>query len=272
MRSNASEFYMEPFRVVGNLYFVGTRPASAHLIDTGDGLILLDVGYQQTLYLVIHSICRMGFRIGDIRLILLSHGHIDHLGGAKNLAALSGAKIAIGAQDADYANGRRDLTYARELGMIYDTPFQPDILLRDGDTLEIGRTKIRCFHTPGHTEGTMSYLFNVIDGAREWTAGTHGGIGINTMSRAFLNEYNLPLRLRDAFRNGLDRMRDQHVDVLVPNHQDQWDTIGRYQRLLAGDESAFIDDTAWPGYLDMAEARLNALLEDEEKCDTIESR
>ncbi len=257
------EAYMEPFQVAGNLYYVGTRPASAHLVDTGEGLVLLDVGYQQTLYLVVNSIYKLGFRVEDIRLVLLSHGHIDHLGGARNLAELSGAKTAIGLQDEDYANGRRDLTFAKELGMIYDTPFQPDILLQDGDTLELGKTRIRCFHTPGHTEGTMSYLFNVSDGKREWIAGTHGGIGINTMSRQFLNAHGLPLALRDAFRAGLHRMHEQHVDILLPNHQDQWDTLGRYRRMLAGEKDVFIDETSWTGYLNMAEARLNSLLEGE---------
>ena len=71
------ESRMEPFRVFGNLYFVGTKPASAHLIDTGAGLILLDSGYPETLYLVLDSIRRLGFRLEDLALILHSHGHID---------------------------------------------------------------------------------------------------------------------------------------------------------------------------------------------------
>lgn len=77
------ESRMEPFRVFGNLYFVGTKPASAHLIDTGAGLILLDSGYPETLYLVLDSIRRLGFRLEDLALILHSHGHIDHIGGTR---------------------------------------------------------------------------------------------------------------------------------------------------------------------------------------------
>lgn len=82
--------------------FVGTKPASAHLIDTGAGLILLDSGYPETLYLVLDSIRRLGFRLEDLALILHSHGHIDHIGGTRALVELTGAKTAIGAADARY--------------------------------------------------------------------------------------------------------------------------------------------------------------------------
>ena len=114
------ESRMEPFRVFGNLYFVGTEPASAHLIDTGAGLILLDSGYPETLYLVLDSIRRLGFRLEDLALILHSHGHIDHIGGTRALVELTGAKTAIGAADADTVRGRRPLTFAKELGMTFD--------------------------------------------------------------------------------------------------------------------------------------------------------
>lgn len=254
---------MAPFQVYGNLFFVGTQPASAHIIDTGSGLILLDAGYQQTLPYVIDSIYRLGFRLEDLRLILLSHGHIDHIGGARMLRDMTGAEIAIGKQDEEYASGKRDLTYASELGMVYDTPFEPDVLLSDLDEIRIGDTCIRCFHTPGHTEGTMSYLFNVSGGERELVAGTHGGIGINTMSREFLEAYGLPLSLRDAFFEGLDRMEKLHVDIFIPNHQDQWNTLERYRRLIGGEREAFVDVSAWNGYLRMARDRLNCLIEGE---------
>ncbi len=263
MVMSAEDCFMQPFQVIGNLYFVGTKPASSHLIDTGEGLILLDSGYRQLLPLVLKNIRTLGFDEKDIKYILHSHGHIDHIGATKQLVALCGAKTAIGRADRDYANGSRDLTYAKELGLVYDSAFEPDILLDDGDMLTLGSVQIRCVHTPGHTQGTMSYFFALDVPGRTLIAGTHGGIGVNTMARAFLERYGLPLSLRDAFRAGLDRLRQEHVDVFIPNHQDQWNTLERYERKLAGELDAFVDSGAWPAYLDMAERRLNLLLEDE---------
>ena len=130
---------MVPFRVFGNLYFVGTKPASAHLIDTGNGLILLDSGYPETLYLIMDSIRELGFNPYEITLILHSHGHIDHIGGTRALVELTGAKSAIGRADLDYVTGKRDLTYAKELGMSFDGYFEPDQLLDDGDVIKLGK-------------------------------------------------------------------------------------------------------------------------------------
>ena len=94
-----------PFKVFGNLYFVGTDPASTHVIDTGDGLIMLDTGYQHSLYLVLDGMYRLELDPRQLKYILLTHGHIDHLGAARALVELTGAKTAIGEEDRCYANG-----------------------------------------------------------------------------------------------------------------------------------------------------------------------
>ena len=251
---------MPPFRILENLYFVGTKPASAHLIDTGNGLILLDTGYQETLYLVLDGIRELGFSPYDIKYILLTHGHIDHLGAARAIRELTGCKIILGRADLDYATGARDLSFAEELGMARPATFTPDILLDDGDEVKLGNVCIRCLHTPGHTEGTMSFFFDIQHNGKTIRVGTHGGVGTNSMEKAFLEKYNLPLSLRDDFRAGLNRLRKEHVDLFIGNHQDQCDTIGKYQRILAGETDAFIDPTAWPAFLDACEKRLDTLL------------
>ena len=163
----------EPLKMIGNLYFVGTEPASVHIIDTGAGLIMLDSGYQQSLFLVIDNMYKVGLSPHDIKYIMLTHGHIDHFGGARALKELTGAKIVLGRADEDYATGKRDLSYAKELGMNFYETFQPDILIDDGDEITLGNTTVRAVATPGHTEGAMSYFFDVEEDGKTYRAEVH---------------------------------------------------------------------------------------------------
>ena len=158
--------YVKPFKIWGNLYFVGTEPASTHIIDTGSGLIMLDSGYQQSLYLVIHNMHLLGLNPLDLKYIIHTHGHIDHFGATKALVELPGAKTVLGKADREYANGKLDLSYAKELDMEFNETFEPDILLEDKDTLSLGNTSITALATPGHTPGAMSYFFDVINGEK----------------------------------------------------------------------------------------------------------
>ena len=129
---------VEPFRIFGNLYFAGTIPASCHLIDTGDGLILIDTGYPQNFYLVIESIWELGFRPADVRYIVHSHGHYDHMGATRSLVELTGARNFIGAADRDFVTWDNPLNWANELGFEFTEAFEPDVLLNDGDVISLG--------------------------------------------------------------------------------------------------------------------------------------
>ena len=97
--------HLNPVRVFGNLYFVGGTAASIHIIDTGDGLILLDCGYQETLYLLLEDMRKLGLDPADIKDILITHGHIDHCGAAEALRRLYGCRLYIGFEDANYVDG-----------------------------------------------------------------------------------------------------------------------------------------------------------------------
>ena len=137
---------MNPFRIAGNVYFVGTYHASSHLIDTGDGLILIDTGYSSTAYLLIDSIYRLGFKPEDIKYIINTHWHWDHVEATADVAALSGAKTIIGRDDYEKA-----LKY-----------FKADILVDDGDTLELGDTKIRLLSQPIIYDSPKSLVNNFL--------------------------------------------------------------------------------------------------------------
>ena len=132
------------FPIAGNLYFVGNLWCSSHLIDTGDGLILLDTPTAGSLPGLLFNIAVLGFDPRDIKYIVVSHAHTDHFGAAAALAHLTGAKTFISrvdARDMRENPGRMEMMN-RELGH-YNECFVPDVELEDGDVITLGNTKMR---------------------------------------------------------------------------------------------------------------------------------
>ena len=240
--------YIKPFKIFGNLYFVGTIPASAHLIDTGDGLILLDCGYQEGLYMLIENIYELGFNPKNIKYVIHTHAHIDHCGAAMSLKKLYGCELCVGERDKLYADGTLDLTYAKELGMDY-IPFTPDILIKDGDVISLGNTSIRAISSPGHTPGTTTFVFTVTDGSESFIAGLHGGAGINTLFSEFLDKYNLPYSYRDEFVASMKRLAEEKVDIFLGNHAIFNDTAEKAEKIKKGDKYAFVNPAEWSKYV-----------------------
>ena len=252
---------MEPFQLAGNIYFVGSAPASTHIIDTGSGLILLDSGYQERLYLVINSIWQCGFSPADIKYIIHSHGHIDHAAATRALVELTGAKTFIGEADCGIVNGSRtERTWANEYNTAQPAPFEPDVLLHDGDKITLGNVEIDCVSTPGHTPGTFSFFWDVEIDGKIYRAGTMGGAGLNTLKSEYIRKLHLENEnWRGAFRSSIARCRREQVDIFIGNHVGQNQTADRYKLLCAGNKYAFIDSSAWGNFLDTCEEKLNKL-------------
>lgn len=234
---------IEPFRIVGGVYFVGTYRASSHLIDTGDGLILIDSGYSETLYLVIDSIHRAGFDPNDIKYIVNTHWHWDHTEGTAAIAAMSGARTVIGEHDADEARAY----------------FEPDILVSDGDELTLGNTTIRFMHTPGHTRGTVSLFFDVTEQGRTLRVGMFGGAGRNTLVPG---KYYYEGCREDYFAS-IERLRGEPVDVMLGNHVWNNDTERKGQVLRETGENLFIDPAMMGLFLDHCKASLERIIAEE---------
>jgi len=255
--------YLEPFQIADNLYFVGCEAASSHLITTEEGHILIDTGYPQNLYLVIDAIYKLGFNPRDIKYILHSHGHYDHLGGTKALVELTGAKTYLGAGDVEYANGTVDLTWAKELGCEYYEAFEPDVIMHDGDVIRLGSTEIEVVETPGHTPGTVSFFFDVTYEGKIYRAGMHGGVGTNSMTTDFLQKYNLSTNCRQLFFEGLEKLKQKKVDVFLGNHVWNNQTLQKLERMKAGEHNPFINSEEWIPFLEQCRMNLENELKKE---------
>ena len=242
---------LPPFRIYGRLWHVGGRHSPSYLFDTGDGLLLLDTGFPKGGYFLFRNLHDLGFDPRDIRWILHSHGHFDHIGMTRALVEMTGARTFIGAPDREYVNGTLDLTWAKELGCRYDEPFEPDVLIHDGDELVFGALKIRCAAAPGHTPGTMAYFFDLEEGGEVRRAGMHGGVGINTMTTGFLREYGLSAECRRQFLDGVERLGDEPVEVMVGNHLANYGALDKLRRREADPAAPnpFVDPGEWKRFL-----------------------
>ena len=264
MKIDLSKMWKNVFpahKIFGNVYFVGTAPASSHIIDTGDGLIMLDSGYTETLYVVLSSMEKLGLRASDLKYIVHTHGHIDHFGATKALVELYGCKTFIGKEDAECARGRNDLSYCPEFEMDYD-PFEPDVLLSDGDEIKLGNTTITCRRTPGHTKGCMSYFFDVTDGEETFRAAIHGGSGLNTLTLEYLDRYGLDHSLREEFIKANERLAKEKVEIYLGNHLGQNKMPEKYEKLIAGDKYAYVNEKDWGEYCLFAIDALKKLMQE----------
>lgn len=234
-----------PFKIIENVYFVGTYQASSHLIDTGDGLILIDTGYAKTLYLLLYSIFDLGFHPKDIKYIVNTHWHWDHTEATKAMVKLSGAKTLIGWKDAEKAKQF----------------FEPDILIRDGDTLTLGNTTITFWETPGHTAGTISLFFDTEENGKVYRVGMFGGAGANTLAAGQF-DYD---GCREDYRASLHRLQQRQVDVFIGNHVWNNDTEEKALQMQQGGNNPFIDPALWNTFLTFCEERLDAVIEKDPK-------
>ncbi len=254
--------YIKPFKMYGNLYFVGNRRVSVHIIKTEVGLVMIDTGYPDMYDLIVNNMKELGLDPKDICAIIHSHGHIDHFGCTKQFKEISGAKTYIGRQDNDIVNGKLDLSWAKELGLERAEPFDCDVLIDDGDEFVFGNTKIRCLNTPGHTDGVISIFVNVEENGKSIIAAMFGGIGKNSLASKFLKEYNISFDCREKFRNSIHRLAKEHVDLPMGNHPNQTNTEGKLEKIMKGEFT--VNPNEWKEFLDDAENSLDAFLEKEQ--------
>jgi len=158
---------VKPFRIIGNVYYVGASEVASYLITTPQGHILLDSGFAETVPLIRAGIQQLGFKLEDVRLLINSHAHYDHAGGLAELKALTGAKLAASEADAAQlaVGDKDDFCWGDRLAF---PPVKTDRILHDGDTVELGGVWLVAHLTPGHTKGNTTWTMEVKDGGKTY--------------------------------------------------------------------------------------------------------
>ena len=251
----------KPFKVIENVYFVGNTWVSVYLIDTPEGLILIDCAYEENLYLLIDSIRGLGFDPKDIRHLLISHGHFDHCGAARQLQEMSNCEIWINEKDAYFFTERRDLIAFEDRV----PEFRIDHYYDSDQSICFGGMTIWPVPCPGHTPGTTSFFFEVEHEGRKLTVAMHGGLGTNTLSKEDLLTNGWPLSFQQGYLDMLRQMKRRSVDVLIPSHAGHAKTYPFFD-IAAQDDgtgNGFIRPNAWREMLELKEQEMLALLERE---------
>jgi metallo-beta-lactamase class B len=179
------------------------------------------------------------------------------VGGTRALVELTGAETFLGRGDIEILESRPELTWAGHCGFEFHEAFRVDRPLDGGETVALGGLSVECVATPGHTPGAVSYFFEVFEGGTRWRVGTHGGPGLNTLTRVYLEGHGLPPERRGAYLDSLARLKERAVDLFVGIHPNQSGTLERRARMDAG-PNPFVDPAAWPAFLEGLEQRARA--------------
>jgi metallo-beta-lactamase class B len=249
----------EPFRIAGNLYYVGATDAAAFLITGPEGHIVLDGGYPSTAPMIMASLAKLGFDIKDVRVLLNSEPHPDHGGGLGVLQQASDAELwaseasavtlASGGDDPDAVLPLRALVWIGVLG--YPT-MRVDHRFKDGDTIRLGPLAVTAHITGGHTRGCTSWSFQVRDGGRVLNV-----VSACDLGRLATSQY--PEQKADLERS-FRVLRGLPVDIWITCHARRW---GRYRKFVASAAAKdpvepFIDPEGYRAYIDAAEAELRS--------------
>src|SRR5499425_1699364 len=158
-----------PFRIIGNIYWVGSYDLSTYLVTTPQGNILINTGVGDTAKQIKGSVEQLGFKIEDTKILTATHGHFDHVAGLAELKRMTGARLLVSEQDKELleSGGKADFRFG-------DTPsarFEPvtvDATFKDSDMISLGGTVLTVHHHPGHTKGATSFTLNVPDGGKTY--------------------------------------------------------------------------------------------------------
>lgn len=151
---------VEPFRIAGNLHYVGASDITSFLITTPEGHIVLDGGFVETAPMIRANIERLGFEVEDVKILIGSHAHLDHAGGLAELKRVTGAEFVSMAEEAPLyrAGGKGDRQFGDTLPF---PPVEPDRTINDGDRVTLGGVTLVAHRTPGHTPGCTTWTTTV---------------------------------------------------------------------------------------------------------------
>jgi metallo-beta-lactamase class B len=229
-----------PHKIAGNLYYVGTESLASFLIVTPDGDILINSDYEQDVPTIKDSVEKLGFKFSDVKILLGSHAHADHMEGDALVQELTGAKLMAMSEDIPALS---KMTPGGK-------PHKIDRVLHDGDTVTVGGITLTAHLTPGHTRGCTTWSFKVADAGKTYDVVIIGSMGVNPGYQLVSNK-DVP-NISDEYVRGFKVLHSLPCDIPLGSHPAMFNMAEKYARLGKG-PNPYIDPEGYKKEIDINE-------------------
>jgi metallo-beta-lactamase class B len=226
-----------PYKIIGNIYYVGTKGLANFLITTPEGNILINSDFERNVPTIRASVEKLGFRFSDTKILLGSHAHGDHMEGDAMVKELTGAKVMAMAEDVPALEKMRP----------GGKPHPIDKVLHDGDSVTLGGTTLVAHLTPGHTKGCTTWTTKVQDGGKTYDVVIVGSVNVNP-GFILVGNKDYP-QIADDYARTFKILQALPVDVFLGAHGNYYNMEAKYARMKAGGPNPFIDPAGYHAYL-----------------------
>jgi len=239
---------MPPFRIAGNIYYVGSRDLASYLITTPRGHILINSNLTTSPVQIRASVEKLGFHWKEVKILLISHAHYDHCAGSAQILRETGAKYMV--MDGDVpvveSGGKADFQYGSRADFLYP-PAKVDRVLHDRDRVSLGDVNLVARKTAGHTKGCTTWTMTVQEGGKSYNAVIVGSPNVNP-GYNLVNDPKYPNMAAD-YAEGFRTLKALPCDIFLGAHGSYFDMLAKFARKQAGDTNAFVDPTGYQSYI-----------------------
>ncbi len=242
------KYTLPVFRYAPHVWNVGGNDdVCCFLLDSGEGLILIDTGYTESVYLTVDRIWRAGFDPANIKKILLTHWHWDHCNGASMFQQLAGGKAEIWLSKEDEVLHQKWKDDRSEMPMI---DYEVTNFYDNDKPIKLGRFEIETFLTPGHTPGVTSFRFTDTDEetGKTYRIALHGGLGVPMMRPDMRERWDVTEEMCYQFVSDCEKMAEWPIDIALQSHVNQGNIAANIPE-DTNDYSTWIADYAWKDVL-----------------------
>jgi metallo-beta-lactamase class B len=238
---------VEPFKIIGNIYYVGASDVTSFLIATPQGHILIDAGFEETVPQIRANVAKLGFKMEDIKILLINHAHYDHCGGAEEIKKSTNARLYASPPDASLLEdgGVSDFRFGGDQPLF--APVKVDEILKDGQEVKLGGTVLKTHFTFGHTKGATSWTTDVSENGKNYKAVFMSSV--TTLDYSFVNNQKYP-QIAEDYTKTYQTLKSIKADVFLASHGGFFDLTEKAAKLRAGAKAnPFIDPRGYQRFV-----------------------